>query len=142
VKRFIQSWLITTLAVLVVPHVVKGIHCPEPLYLLLASLLLGILNALLRPILMVLALPILLLTLGLFRFIINAALLYFVSYMLRPHFYVDRFWDAFWGALFISFVSTILHVLTGTSSSRIRVESHRRPPPSDPGSGQGPIIDV
>ena len=117
-KKFIQSWLINTLAVLVAVYLVKGIHYEQALDLLVASLLLGILNAVLRPVLMFLALPLLLFTLGLFTLVINALLLYFVGYVLRPHFYVDGFWSAFWGALIISFVGLILNSMTGTGESR------------------------
>jgi len=138
-KKFIQSWLINTLAVLVAVYVIKGIHYDKPLDLLIASLLLGILNAVLRPVLMFLALPLLIFTLGLFTLVINALLLYFVGYVLRPHFYVDDFWSAFWGALIISIVGIILNSLTGTGSSRVKIERRRRPPGSD---GGGPVIDV
>ena len=138
-KKFIQSWLISTLAVLVAVYVIKGIHYDKPLDLLIASLLLGILNAVLRPVLMFLALPLLIFTLGLFTLVINALLLYFVGYVLRPHFYVDDFWSAFWGALIISIVGIILNSLTGTGSSRVKIERRRRPPGSD---GGGPVIDV
>ena len=96
-KKFFQSWLINTLAVLVAGYVIKGIHYDRPLDLLVASLVLGILNTILRPILMLLALPVLFLTLGLFYFVINGFILYFVGFLLRPHFYVDGFWDAFTG---------------------------------------------
>ena len=116
------------------------IHYEKPMDLLVASLLLGILNAVLRPILFVLTLPLLILTLGLFRFIINALLLYFVGSLLRPHFYVSTFWDAFWGALVISLVSVVLNTLTGSGASRVRMERRRPPPP--PGEGPGPVIDV
>ena len=138
-KKFIQSWLINTLAVLVAIYLVQGIHYEKWLDLFVASLVLGILNAVLRPILMVLALPLLVFTLGLFQIIINASLLFFVGYVLRPHFYVDGFWAAFWGALIISLVSVVLNSLTGAGQSRIRVERRRRPPPPD---GGGPVIDV
>ena len=140
-KKFIQSWLINTLAVLVAVYLVKGIHYEKPLDLVVASLLLGILNAVLRPVLMFLALPLLLFTLGLFTLVINALLLYFVGYVLRPHFYVDGFWSAFWGALIISIVGLILNSMTGTGESRLRVERHKRPPGST-GDGGGPVIDV
>ena len=102
-KKFVQSWLINTLAVLVAVYVVKGIHYEKPLDLFVASLLLGILNAVLRPFLLLLALPLLIFTLGFFMLVINGFLLYSVGYVLRPHFYVDDFWSAFWGALIISF---------------------------------------
>ena len=133
--------MINTLAVLVAVYLVSGIHYQKWLDLFVASLLLGILNAVIRPILMFLALPLLIVTLGLFTLIINALLLYFVGFALRPHFFVDDFWSAFWGALIISIVGTILNVLTGTGKARVQFEHRRRPPGSGPG-GEGPVIDV
>jgi putative membrane protein len=122
-------------------YLLKGIHYEKPLDLAVASLLLGILNAVLRPFLMFLALPLLVFTLGFFTLIINALLLFFVGNLLRPHFSVDSFWDAFWGALIISVVSLILNILTGTGKAQFRIERHR--PPSGPGpGGSGPVIDV
>jgi putative membrane protein len=142
VKRFIQSWVINTLAVLLAVYFLKGgIHYQKPLDLCVASLLLGILNAVLRPILTLLTLPLLIVTLGLFRFVINALLLYLVGYVLRPYFYVDGFSDAFWGALIISIVSVVLHGLTGTGRARVQFQHRRRPPDAGAG-GHGPVIDV
>ena len=141
VKKFILNWTINTLAVLVAVYIVPGIHYQKPLDLLVASLLLGIFNAVLRPILMVLALPLLVFTLGLFMLVINALLLYFIAGLLQPHFYVDSFRSAFWGALTISLVALILNVLTGTGNSRVRFKHQRRPRSSGPGDG-GPVIDV
>ena len=140
-KKFLQSWIINTLAVLVAAYVLKGVHYNKPLDLFVASLVLGILNTILRPILMFLALPVLLLTLGLFYFVINGFILYFVGYLLRPHFYVDGFWDAFWGALIISLVSLVLNTLTGTGDSRVKIKRGGRPGNPDSG-GSGPVIDV
>jgi putative membrane protein len=141
VRRFLQSWLINTLAVLMAVYLLKGIHYQKPLDLIMASLLLGVLNAVLRPILMLLTLPLLIFTLGLFTLVINAFLLYFVGNLLRPEFRVDSFWDAFWGALVISLVSLVLNTLTGTGKARVRIERHRTPPGGGQG-GSGPIIDV
>ena len=140
-RRFIQSWLINTLAVLVAGYVVKGIHYEKPVDLFVASLVLGILNAVIRPFLMLLTFPVMMLTLGLFRFVINGFLLYFVGSLLQPHFRVDGFWDAFWGALIISIISSVLNILTGTSRSKVTFQHRRRPPNEGPG-GQGPVIDV
>jgi putative membrane protein len=140
-KRFLQSWLINTLAVLVAAYIVKGIHYEKALDLFVASLLLGVLNSFLRPIIMLISLPLLIFTLGFFMFVINGVLLYFVGFVLRPHFYVDGFGDAFWGALIISFVSVVLNRVTGTGNARVRFSRHRRPPDSDR-NGHGPVIDV
>ena len=126
---------------LVAVYVVKGIHYEKPLDLLVASLLLGILNAVLRPVLLLLALPLLIFTLGLFTLVINALLLYFVGFLLKPHFFVDDFQSAFWGALIISIVGLILNTMTGTGASRVRFQRRRRPPGYDRNGG-GPVIDV
>jgi putative membrane protein len=143
VKKFIQSWAVNTLAVLVAVYVIPGIRFKDgSLWTpFVTSLVLGILNAFIRPILMLCALPLLIFTLGLFRLVINALLLYFVGFLLRPFFEVDTFWAAFLGALVISIVSLLLNLLIGTKRPRVRFEHRRRPPGSDPGSG-GPVIDI
>ena len=90
---------------------------------------------------MLLALPLLIFTLGLFTLVINALLLLFVSFLLGRYFVIDSFGAAFMGALVISVVSLVLNFLSGVNRSRIRVERRRRPPDSDRG-GNGPVIDV
>ena len=142
-KKFIQSWAINTAAVLVAVYMVPGIRFKdESLWTpFVTSLVLGILNACIRPILMLFALPLLILTLGLFRLVINALVLYFVGLLLGGFFQVDNFWAAFLGALIISIVSMLLNLLIGGGNSRVRFERRRRPPGADPG-GSGPVIDV
>lgn len=139
-RKFIQSWIINTAAVLVAVSIVPGIHYDKPVDLFIASLLLGILNAFFRPILLLLALPLLIFSLGLFVLVINALLLYFVGWLLQG-FQVEGFWAAFWGALIISIVSLVLNSLTGTGNSRIQFRRGRRPPGSN-GGGSGPVIDI
>ncbi len=142
-KRFLEGWLINTLAVLVAALLVRGIHYEKPLDLVLASLLLGVLNAVLRPVLLLLALPLVVFTLGLFTLIINALLLFWVGNLLRPHFSVESFWDAFWGALIISVVSLVLNLLTGRGRAQLRFEKRGPPPGPGPGpGGGGPVIDI
>ena len=138
-KSFLQSWLICTLAVLVAAYVVPGLRYQKPLDLVAASLLLGILNAVLRPLLLLLALPLLIFTLGLFMLVINALLLYLVGFLLQPHFSVENFWAAFWGALVISIVSVILNTVTGTGRAQVKIHRQKPPPRND---GSGPVIDV
>lgn len=140
-KRFFATWTINTLAVLVAVKTVKGIHYDRPIDLVTASLLLGVLNAVIRPILFFLTLPLLVLSLGLFWFVINAVVLYSIGYLLRPRFYVDGFWGAFWGALVISLISAVLHLMTGTTKARWNV-ARRSPPKRDHPGGGGPVIDV
>lgn len=130
-----------TLAVLVAVYLVKGIHYQKPVDLVVASLLLGVINAVVRPFLMFLALPLLIFTLGLFTLVINALVLYFIGNLLQPYFRVDSFRDAFWGALVISIVSIFLNLLTGSGKTNVRVERHKRPP-ADGAGGSGPVIDI
>ena len=139
--RFLQSWVINTFAVLVAAIILQGhIAYKSPADLIVAALLLGILNAFVRPILMLLALPLLIFTLGLFTLVINALLLYFVGVLMGPHFQVDSFGFAFLGALIISIVSIALNVMTG--GARVTVQ-RRRPPPKRPGDDDDkPVIDV
>ena len=150
--QFLQRWVVTTLAVLVASWVVTGIHYDTTSTLLLASLLLGFLNAFVRPLLLILSLPLLVLTLGLFVVVINALLLLFVGELVKG-FVVDGFWTAFWGSAVISFVSIVVNLLLGRGP---QVQVRRGPvrPPSDkdggpgaPGAsgapgGTGPVIDV
>ena len=139
-KPFLQRWAITTLAVLVAANVVTGIRYDTAGGLLAASLLLGILNAFLRPVMLLLSLPLLILTLGLFTLVINAMLLSIVGWVVQP-FHVDGFGAAFLGSLVISIVSLVVNLMLGTN--RIKVEARRKNrPPGGPSNGDGPVIDV
>ena len=138
-KRFLQRWLINTVAVMVAAKIVPGIECDSITTLFAASLLLGILNASLRPLLWLLSLPLVIITLGLFALVINALLLYFVGHLMKS-FVVADFRAAFWGSLIISLVSLVLNSITGTGDSRI--EFRRGKPRSGGGDGDGPVIDV
>ena len=146
--RFLQSWIINTVAVLMAVVILnKHISYGDKLEnLLMASLLLGILNAFVRPILMLIALPLLIFTLGLFTLVINALLLSLLT-LLLPFFHITSdgvnfsFGYAFLGALFISVISVALNVLPG--NARVKVQRGRPPgPPKNPGGGNGPVIDV
>jgi putative membrane protein len=141
-KRFLANWIINTAAVAVAASIVHGIdYQGKFLNLFVASLLLGMLNAFIRPILLLMALPLLVFTLGLFILVINAVLLWVVGQLMAPHFSVDGFKSAFWGALIIGIISLLLNSLTGTGTSRVEIRRGRKPPDSDQGGG-GPVIDV
>jgi putative membrane protein len=140
--HFLQSWAINTLAVAVAVIILRNHISYGDKFgnLLWASLLLGILNAFVRPILMLLALPLLIFTLGLFTLVINALLLCLLSVLL-PFFHVDSFGFAFLGALIIGVVSIALNVLTGGAKASIRIQ--RRPPPTKKSDDDDkPVIDV
>lgn len=103
--------IVNAVALWVVTLVVPGIAASGPGGLILAALVLGIVNAILRPILVLLSLPLELLTLGLFTLVINALLFWLVG-ALHVGLTVDGFWPAFWGALVMSIVSWILSLMT------------------------------
>ncbi|KAA3656261.1 MAG: phage holin family protein [Calditrichaeota bacterium] len=110
-KQFILNWAIMTIAILVVAHFVEGIHYNSLESLVVASLVFGILNLLIRPILIILTLPLTLVTFGLFIFVLNGILFYFVGALVEG-IYVDSLMTAVWGALFVSIVSWLLNKMT------------------------------
>ena len=100
-------WLILTAAITVAAYLINGIHVDGFLSAFFAAAILGVLNVFFRPILLILTLPINILTLGLFTFVINAVLLKMASGVISG-FEVQGFWSAVWGALIISAVNWLL----------------------------------
>lgn len=85
---------------------VAGVHIDGPSTLLLAGVLLGVVNAVVRPVAILLTLPMTIFSLGLFLLVINAGMVGLVAWML-PGMHVAGFWAAFWTALIVSVVSVI-----------------------------------
>jgi putative membrane protein len=85
---------------------VPGVYIDSPATLILAGLLLGIVNSIVRPIAIVLTLPMTIVTLGLFLLVINAGMVALVAWML-PGMHVAGFWAAFWAAVLVSLVSML-----------------------------------
>src|SRR3990172_1922545 len=102
---FIRS-VMTTVAVLVAAHLVPGIAVDGWVSALGAALVLGGLNAAVRPLLLLLSLPFILFTLGLFIFVVNAALLALAAWLV-PGFHVAGFWPAVLGSVVISLISGV-----------------------------------
>jgi putative membrane protein len=117
-RGLLLRWLVLTVAVLAASGSLDGIHVDGLWPAFAAAATLGVLNAFLRPLLILLTLPINILTLGLFTFLINALLLMIVSAVI-PGFAVRGFWTAVLGALIIGVVSWILNAFVG---GRGRVE--------------------
>lgn len=107
-RGIVIRWLILTAAIMFASYVMDGIQVKGFFSALFAAAVLGILNAFFRPILIVLTLPINILSLGLFTFIINAVLLKMASGVISG-FEVYGFWSAVFGSLLISIVSWILN---------------------------------
>ena len=112
---FLLHWAITAFGLWVASHVFKGLRFDRGSTLLVAALLLGLANAVVRPLLVMLTLPLTLLTFGLFLLVINALVLMLVAKLVRG-FHLDGFWTAFWASLFMSLLSLVLgaFVLGGT----------------------------
>jgi putative membrane protein len=108
--RLLLRWIINALALLALPYLFDSIQVAGFYTALITALVLGLVNALIRPILIVLTLPINILTLGLFTLVINGLLFWFVASFVKG-FTVAGFWPAFWGALVYSVVSWALSVL-------------------------------
>lgn len=107
-KGILIRWLTTTAAIVATSYLLDGIQVSGFLPALLAAALLGILNAFFRPIALLLTLPINILSLGLFTFIINALMLKMASGVI-PGFDVYGFWTAIFGSLLISLISWLLN---------------------------------
>jgi putative membrane protein len=108
--RLLLNWVLSALAVWIVSHVVPGIRVSGPMAALIAALAIGFINATVGALLKILTFPLTLLTLGLFWFVINAAMLKLAS-VLVPGFEVHGFFAAFVGAIVLSLVSSLLHWL-------------------------------
>jgi putative membrane protein len=123
IRQFVVRWAATTVAVMVASSVIHGIRYDTVAALIGASLLLGILNAFVRPILLILSAPLILLTLGFFILVLNGLLLLLVPSVIVG-FHVGSFWSAFWGAIVISIVSWLLSAFFRGSDGRVHVLTH------------------
>jgi putative membrane protein len=122
-KHFVFRWAVTTVAVFVAAPIVGLSYGGSLSCLLGASLLLGIVNAFIRPVLLILSAPLILVSLGFFIFVLNALMLLGVGEVI-PCFHVPGFWNAFFGAIIISFVSWLLSAFFRGSDGRVHVLTH------------------
>jgi len=123
-RGFLLRSLLTMLAVLATAHLVPGISVDGWMPALGAAIVLGLLNAVLRPLLLVLTCPFIILTLGLFIFVVNALLLALTA-VLIPGFHVAGLTSAVFGSIVISIISGILNLLVG-GTGRVEVATRRR----------------
>jgi putative membrane protein len=108
--RILLVWLLNTLALIAVAYLMPSITIADFKSALIAALILGLVNAFIRPILVLLTLPVTVLTLGLFILVINGLLFWFVGSVVRG-FVVEGFWSGFIGAILFSIVSWALSAL-------------------------------
>ncbi len=157
--RFLLRWLAIVVALFLAAHLpFLGVTYQSWPMLFLAGFILAVLNVYVRPLLLFFTLPLVIVSLGLFIWVINACLLYFVSYLMGAGFLVPSFFSALGAALLVSLVSCFFpdgknrrqvqfRVYRGggpggSASAGGRIPSrdnhdHRTPPP-----GKGPVIDI
>jgi putative membrane protein len=121
---FLLHWCITSLSLWVASHVFSGLRFTDTSSLIISALLLGFANAIVKPLLVILTLPLTLITFGLFLLVINALMILLVSSLVRG-FAVEGFWTAFFASIFISVLSFLLGLFLGGDGS----------PPMRPPSG-------
>ena len=102
--KLLVVWIINAVALLALPYVFDSIRIDGFYTALIAALILGLINAVIRPILVLLTLPLTLITLGLFIFVINGLLFWFVASFVKG-FHVAGFWPAVFGAIVFSLIS-------------------------------------
>src|SRR5476649_2039292 len=115
--RFLARLVLNGIAIIVAAWMLPGLHVSGPFAALAAGAILGFVNALVRPVLFLLTLPLTLITLGLFIFVLNALCLGLTA-ALVPGFSIDGFWWALLGALLVSVVSWILNGIFVGKSER------------------------
>ena len=111
-KRFLIHWLVIALALWVTAYVVPGVSVDSTQALAIAAVVLGLVNALIRPVLTILTLPITILTLGLFYLVVNG-LAFLLASKLVSGFHVAGFWWAVLGALLVSIISSFVGGFAG-----------------------------
>ena len=108
--RLLLVWLINAVALFALPYVFPGVKVDTFTAALIAALVLGLINTLVRPVLVLLTLPVTVVTLGLFIFVINGLLFWWVGSFLDG-FHVSGFWSGVFGAIIYSIISWLLSAL-------------------------------
>jgi putative membrane protein len=123
---FLLHWAITAFALWVASHVFKGLRFGSTGALALSALLLGLANAVVRPLLVVLTLPLTLLSFGVFLLVINALVLMLVAKLVKG-FHLDGFWTAFWASIFMALLSLVLGAFVLGGSPEFTIQTTPTP---------------
>ena len=116
--RLLLNWLLSAISLLIVSRVMPGFHLRGFGAALIAALIIGLVNATLGLFLKIITLPLTLLTLGVFWWVINALMIMFASAILRPDFVVTGFLPAFVGAIVLSLVNMVLRAVARSMEER------------------------
>ncbi|HKA24185.1 MAG TPA: phage holin family protein [Candidatus Eisenbacteria bacterium] len=123
-RGLLIRWIITALALWLTATIVPGlVTIKNAGAAILAALVLGLVNAIVRPILLLLTLPFTIVTLGLFIFILNAAMFGLAALIAGPGFQVHGFWGALVGSLLVSLISLVLNMIVGETGKAKKLDS-------------------
>jgi putative membrane protein len=122
--RFLLFWGVNTLSLWAADEVFGEIAFRNLQALFVAGLLLGVVNTFVRPLLVLLTLPLSVVTLGFFVLVINALMLLFVAWLV-PGFVVSGFWAGFFAALFVSVLSFVVNTVIGVNGAMLRRRRRR-----------------
>lgn len=114
----ILRWILNAVILMMIPFFVSGVQVANFYIALITALVLAFVNAIIRPIILLLTLPINILTLGLFTLVINGLMFWFVASFIKG-FTIEGFWPAFWAALVFSIISMIINFFVDRGPGRI-----------------------
>ncbi|WP_326538054.1 phage holin family protein [Pseudorhodoferax sp.] len=118
---FLVHWAITALSLWVASHIFRGVKFDSTGALVVSALLLGFANAIVKPLLIVLTLPLTLLTFGLFLLVINALVILLVAALVKG-FRISGFWTAVFASLFVSVLSLVIGAFVGGSDPAQQIQ--------------------
>ena len=121
---FLVHWAITALSLWVASHIFDGLKFDNASSLIISALLLGFANAIIKPLLIVLTLPLTLLTFGLFLLVINALMILLVAWLVKG-FKVSSFWTAFFASIFIALLSLVIGSFAVTDDPATTIQMPR-----------------
>ena len=122
---FLLHWAITAISLWVASLLFKGLKFDNATSLIISALLLGLANALVKPLLIILTLPLTLVTFGVFILVINALMILLVAWIVKG-FKVSGFWTAFFAAIFISLLSILIGSLVSEGDPRTEIRMPSR----------------
>jgi putative membrane protein len=116
-RQFLLTWIVTALSLLITDYIFPGITIQSVDTAAIAAIVLGLVNAIVKPILVILTLPLTILTLGLFLLVVNAISFYLVAYF-TSGFQINSFFDALLGSIVLSIVSWFLNQIFDSKDKR------------------------
>ena len=139
-KNFLIKWAVNIATLFVVIHIIAGVSIDSWETVIVAAFVIGLLNAFVKPVIILFTLPFTIFTLGFFMLIINAFIFYIASKFVKG-FEVINFWSAFWAALLFSVISSILNFMLAPKIN-IRYTPFRRGPNNSHNIDDDNVIDV